>query len=103
MHRVYVGVSIAIVVWTAFAVFALAFQCGSTRPWVYTPERCSNRGAIWFPIIIFNFLSDAVLAFLFAPTLWTLNMARTQRMTVIALFSVRTLYRTCHPLFGHDY
>jgi hypothetical protein len=95
MDRVYYAASLFIVAWTVFSVLALAFQCGSTRPWVYTPQRCLNEGALWYPIIIFNLLSDAALAFLVAPVLWKLNMARIQRVIVIGLFAIRILY-VCH-------
>jgi hypothetical protein len=29
--------------WSIFAVFSLAFQCGLSRPWVYSPERCAGE------------------------------------------------------------
>jgi hypothetical protein len=74
---------------------ALAFQCESPQRWVYSPERCFGQGAVWFPIAVFNILSDAVIAFLFTPKLWKLNLARTQRITVIAFFGVRILYSVC--------
>jgi hypothetical protein len=89
LTRVYDAASLFIAGWTVFSVFALAFQCGSTRPWIYAPNRCLNKGAIWYPIIIFNILSDAVLAFLVAPVLWKLNMARFQRTIVVGLFAIR--------------
>jgi hypothetical protein len=89
MDRVYYAASLLIAAWTVFSVFALAFQCGSTSPWIYTPNKCLNKGAVWYPIIIFNILSDAALAFLVAPVLWKLNMARFQRAVVVSLFAIR--------------
>ena len=92
MHRIYLAVGLFNVAWTIFSVLALAFQCGLPRPWEYTPQRCSNGGAVWYPIIILNLLSDAVLAFLFGPVLWKLNMAKVQRATVASLFGIRIVY-----------
>lgn len=92
MDRVYHAASLFIAVWTVFSLLALALQCGTRRPWVYTPERCSNGGAVWYPIIILNILSDAALGFLFTPVLWNLNMARFQRAMVTGLFGMRILY-----------
>ena len=92
MRRIYYAASLFIVAWMIFSVLALAFQCGLTRPWEYTPQRCSGEGAFWYPIIILNVLSDAALAFLFAPVLWKLNMARVQRAIVVGLFGIRILY-----------
>ena len=92
MRRVYPIGRAVIGVWTIFSVFALAFECGRTNPWVYTPERCAGRGAVWYPIIILNILTDGALAFLFAPIAWELQMGLMQRLTVAGLFAFRLMY-----------
>ena len=92
MIRLYRIATLFITAWTIFSLLALALQCGSTHPWVYTPEQCLNHGALWYPIIIASIFGDAALSFLFAPVLWTLNMARLQRVIVVGLFAIRILY-----------
>jgi hypothetical protein len=78
--------------WAAFSVLSIALQCKMPRPWVYSPERCAGAGALWYPIVVLNLLTDAVLAFLFAPVLWRLKMSRKQRLTITSLFSIRIGY-----------
>jgi hypothetical protein len=83
----YVGIGVS--VWTVFSLFALLFQCGAVHPWVYTPQKCA--GDVWYPVIVLNVISDGVLAFFFAPTLWKLQTSRTQRLRVMSLFAVRLM------------
>lgn len=85
-------VSGIIAFWTAFSVLSIALQCKMPRPWVYSPERCAGAGALWYPIVVLNMLTDAILAFLFAPVLWRLKMSREQRLTITSLFSIRIGY-----------
>ena len=92
MQQIHLIACTVIGIWTVFSVFAVAFQCGATRPWVYTPSRCAGQGAVWYPIIIINILTDCALAFLFAPIAWKLQMPLRQRVTVASLFSARILY-----------
>ena len=61
-------------------------------PWTYTPQRCVGSGALWYPIVVVNLLTDAILAFFFAPVLWKLKMDRSQRLTITSLFSIRLTY-----------
>ena len=81
-----------VVLWTVFSILSLALQCRIPNPWVYTPQRCVGSGALWYPIIVLNLLTDAVLAFLFAPVLWRLKMSRKHRLTITSLFSARLMY-----------
>jgi hypothetical protein len=85
-------VSGVIALWAAFSVLSIALQCKFPRPWFYSPDRCAGAGALWYPIVILNLLTDAVLAFLFAPVLWRLKMSRKQRLTITSLFSIRIGY-----------
>ena len=89
MQKVYLGGHGLVLAWLIFSVFALAFQCGTPHPWMYNKHRCAGDGALWYPVIIFNILTDIALSFLFAPTVWKLQMARAQRITVMSLFAVR--------------
>jgi hypothetical protein len=82
--------SIGILTWTVFSLLAFLFECGAHLPWVYTPQKCA--GGIWYAVVTLNILSDAVLSFFFAPTLWKLQTSRPQRLKVIILFAVRILY-----------
>lgn len=85
-------VSGAIAFWTVFSILSLALQCKLPRPWVYSPQKCAGAGALWYPVVVLNLLTDAVLAFLFAPVLWRLKMSRKQRLTITSLFSIRIGY-----------
>jgi hypothetical protein len=87
MHR---ALAVAIVIWTIFSVFALAFQCGTVSPQIYEPDRCAN-GALWYPVTIVNAVTDAALAFSFSPIIMALS-ARTQtKVKVIVLLGARLL------------
>lgn len=90
MHRVYPVVFASIIVWLVFSVFAIAFECDSPHQ-IYKPDRCAGRGAVWYPIIIFNAITDALLAFLFTPVVWNLQMPQGQKLTVCSLFAIRIM------------
>jgi hypothetical protein len=87
MHRTLAS---AIVLWTLFGVLALAFQCGTQSPYIYTPDKCSN-GVLWYPVTILNAVTDAALAFSFSPIILTL-VAKTQtKAKVMILLGARLL------------
>jgi hypothetical protein len=87
MHR---ALAVAIVIWTIFSVFALAFQCGTANPQDYEADRCAN-GALWYAVSIGNAVTDAALAFSFSPIIMALS-ARTQtKAKVIILLGARLL------------
>jgi hypothetical protein len=92
MRHAYPYAFAGIVTWTVFSVFALAFQCGATNPWLYSPANCAGQGAVWYPVIILNIFTDAVLSFLFAPIALRLQMGLVQRLTVTGTFGLRILY-----------
>ena len=85
----YLATHAGIFAWGFFSIFALAFQCDVPHPWIFARDRCAGEGALWYPVIIFNIITDGVLSFLIAPTVWKLQMPTLQRATVIALFAVR--------------
>jgi hypothetical protein len=80
-----------IALWAVFSIFGIAFQCGLPHPWVYVPSQCSTRGNLLYPIIIFNIITDALLATWILPTLSRLLMDTGKRMTVIILFGARLM------------
>lgn len=87
MHR---ALAIAIVVWTIFSIFALAFQCGTASPMVYEPDRCAD-GALWHPVTTGNAVTDAALAFSFSPIIMALSARRKTKAKVIILLGARIL------------
>lgn len=87
MHR---ALAVAIIIWTIFGVFALAFQCGTVNPQVYEPERCAN-GALWYPVTIGNAVTDAALAFSFSPIIMVLSARMQTKVKVVILLGARLL------------
>lgn len=75
--------------WSTFSIFGIAFQCGLPEPWVYIPDDCPTKGYLYYPVIILNILTDAVLAVWILPTLWKLLMDTGKRVTVMVLFGLR--------------
>lgn len=101
MHR---ALAVAIVIWTIFSVFALAFQCGTVSPQTYEHVKCAN-GVLWYPVTIMNAITDAALAFSFTPIIMALSVRRQTKAKVIILLGARILYvyRTlAHGLPGTD-
>lgn len=82
----------SVAAWTVFATFATAFQCSVPRPWVFHPSLCPSHGNLQYPIIIFNVITDAILATWILPTLRKLLMDTDKRATVMVLFGSRLLY-----------
>jgi hypothetical protein len=87
MHR---ALAVAIVIWTIFSVFALAFQCGTVSPQTYEPVKCAN-GVLWYPVTIINAITDAALAFSFTPIIMALSARRKTKAKVIILLGARML------------
>ena len=90
MSRMYPILGGCILAWAVFSMLAIALQCGTSSPEVYRPNRCMN-GALWYPVTALNCLTDAALAFSFAPVVVQLVMSRGQKIKVIVLFSTRIL------------
>lgn len=88
-ERFYNGMRALILFWTTFSIFAIAFQCGLPKPWVYDPDDCPTKGYVYYPIIILNIVTDGILATWILPTLWNLLMDTGKRMTVMLLFGSR--------------
>ena len=90
MRKMCLVASVGVLAWTAFSLFSIAFQCGKVRPWEYTPQTCT--GDLWYVIVAFNFITDAILAFFIAPTVWKLQTSQSQRIKVVTLFGTRIVY-----------
>ena len=78
--------------WALFAILAIAFQCGLPEPWVFAPQHCTTKGALYYPIIILNILTDTLLTVWILPTVWKLLMDTSTRITVMCLFGSRFMY-----------
>ncbi len=87
------ALQICIGVWGAFSLPAIAFQCGTPRPWLYLPDRCAGSGALWYPTLIFSILTDAWLAVCAWSAVPEMQIAQKQRQVILGLFSTRFL--TC--------
>ncbi|GFN14743.1 uncharacterized protein AtWU_04543 [Aspergillus tubingensis] len=78
---------IVVGLWTVFAVFATALQC---RPhWEYLPSQCAGQGAINYPIIIINILTDLALVVIPLIMIWSVQMTLQKRLQIIASFATR--------------
>jgi hypothetical protein len=73
------------------SIFLIAFQCQLPQPWVFVPSECTTHGNVWYPVVIFNMATDAMLAMGILPTVWKLNTSRDTRMAVILLFASRLM------------
>lgn len=88
----YYGMLGLIAFWGAFSFLAIALQCGIPDPWAFAPDRCPSKGALYYPIISLNIVTDGLLALWILPTVWKLLMNHRDRITVIALFGSRLMY-----------
>ena len=84
---------VLIMVWAAFSLPAIAFQCGGSFPWLYLPNRCTGSGALWYPTLVFSILLDAWLAIAPWSALPDMQITRKERQTILGLFGSRAL--TC--------
>lgn len=80
----------SIAIWAIFSVFALAFQCGTARPYHYQPEQCAH-GAVWYPVTVLNAVTDAALAFSFSPVIVKLAARTQMKAKVMGLLGSRVL------------
>ena len=88
-----------------FSIFALAFQCGSSDPWLYTPQRCD--GKVWYGVTVLNLVTDLALATFFIPEIWKIRTSVAKRIQVIALLGARIIYAcknpyVCDPAKGNN-
>ncbi|KAE8321601.1 hypothetical protein BDV39DRAFT_11011 [Aspergillus sergii] len=80
-----------VVGWSIFAVLGIAFQCEMPGPWLYSPERCAGEGAIFYPIAVFNILTEVILVVLPFLMMRNVQMAQHKRVKILCSFSSRLI------------
>lgn len=76
----------AITLCAVFSIFSFAFQREMVKPWAYAAQRCAGSGVVWYPVVLMNPLTDAVLFLRFALVLCKLKMNREQRLIIASLW-----------------
>lgn len=74
--------------WILFAFFGTAFACNTTLKY---SDHCSTEGYLRFPIIVTNFVTDAMLAFWMLPRIYHLQANWNHRIVPMVLMSTRFL------------
>jgi hypothetical protein len=73
------------------SVFIIAFQCHLPEPWRMSSSNCLGHGKLYVVVGSLNICTDVILSLYIIPAIWKLNMAKTLRLTVIALFASRLM------------
>lgn len=79
----------AIILWGIATVFALAFQCSLPQPWNVTSGACRNQGALYFSAGVFDIITDIATTLLPLIMMWTIQIQRAKKITVMAVFLCR--------------
>ncbi|RAQ42671.1 integral membrane protein [Aspergillus flavus] len=79
-----------VVGWSIFAVLGISFQCEMPGPWLYSPERCAGEGAIFYPICVFNILTEVIIVVLPFFMMRNVQMAWHKRVKILCSFSARS-------------
>ncbi|KAJ5539519.1 hypothetical protein N7513_007851 [Penicillium frequentans] len=77
--------------WSVFAVLSIAFQCGMPDPWLYSPNRCAGEGALFYPIAVFNILTEVILVIQPFMMMRNVQMAWDKRVKILCSFSSRII------------
>lgn len=85
-------IMIALAVWVVFSGIGLPLQCGTPGTTEYSAERCSLKGVLWYPVLLFNILTDFAVALLFIPVVLKLQMSKPRQTTVCLLFGSCIVY-----------
>ncbi|KAJ5481874.1 hypothetical protein N7475_000686 [Penicillium sp. IBT 31633x] len=98
-----------VVGWSIFAVLSIAFQCDLPDPWLYSPERCAGEGAVFYPIAIFNILTEIIIVVQPFIMMWNVQMVWHKRVKILCSFSSRlsvvglgTAHLALLPSFVHS-
>ncbi|KAL4993813.1 hypothetical protein BDV10DRAFT_178165 [Aspergillus recurvatus] len=75
--------------WTIFALFSISFQCRLPEAWLYTPGRCAGEGALFYPVAVFNVLTEIILVILPFIMMQNVQMASQKRVKILSSFSSR--------------
>lgn len=87
--RIAMGV---ITLWGIATVFALAFQCSLPQPWNIISGVCHNQDALYYSAGIIDIITDIGVIALPLVMLWTIQIPRAKRITVMTVFIVRISY-----------
>lgn len=98
--NLYLTLTLLVLVYFIFGIFATAFQCRLPDPWTMDLARCPTHGRLLYAIIALNIVTDAVLAVWILPSVWRLNMDRNSRKVVVTLFASRVMYEHDLPLLS---
>ncbi|KAE8153707.1 hypothetical protein BDV25DRAFT_136646 [Aspergillus avenaceus] len=79
-----------VVIWTVFAILAVAFQCRAPY-WKYLPDRCAGNGASLYAIMLVSILTDLGLVFIAVQMVWNVQMALQTRLQICAAFASRLI------------
>ncbi|KAL4758597.1 uncharacterized protein BDW70DRAFT_141310 [Aspergillus foveolatus] len=88
--RQYCTISATVIAgWTIFALFSISFQCQLPETWRYTPERCAGEGALFYPIAVFNILTEVIIVILPFIMMQNVQMASQKKVKILSSFSSR--------------
>ncbi|USP73548.1 hypothetical protein yc1106_00822 [Curvularia clavata] len=87
------GFAAFMVLWAAFSICVLAFQCGTTHPWrlLGDKEMCFNIVSFWRSMSVINILTDLVLIAFPVRIVMTLQMSLSKKSTILTFFGARAL------------
>ncbi|KAI0531704.1 hypothetical protein GGR58DRAFT_508207 [Xylaria digitata] len=78
--------------WVITSVVVSLFQCALPTPWDYVHGlRCVDRRAWWAYVVILNILTDLFTVVLYVLIIGNLQIPRSKRAIVLAIFLVRLL------------
>ncbi|OGM51264.1 integral membrane protein [Aspergillus bombycis] len=89
LHRSCAVTAGVVVGWSIFAVLGIAFQCAMPGPWLYSPERCAGEGTIFYPIAVFNILTEVIIVILPFIMMHNVQMIWHKRVKILSSFSSR--------------
>ncbi|TGJ78985.1 hypothetical protein E0Z10_g9779 [Xylaria hypoxylon] len=78
--------------WVLTSVFVSIFQCALPTPWDYFHGlKCVDRRAWWIYVVVFNILTDLFTVVLYILIIGNLQIPRSKRAIILAIFLVRLL------------
>ncbi|CAI7569464.1 unnamed protein product [Penicillium pancosmium] len=81
--------SVVVAGWAIFSVMSIAFQCEMPDTWLYSPERCAGEGALFYPIAIFNILTEIAILVIPFMMMRNVQMAWHKRVKILSSFTSR--------------
>ncbi|KAJ5938230.1 hypothetical protein N7454_004572 [Penicillium verhagenii] len=78
-----------VVGWSNFALLSIGFQCDLPDAWLYSPERCAGKGALFYPIAVFNILTEIIIVVQPFMMMRNVQMAWHRRVKILCSFSSR--------------